>query len=164
MDKLCFSFFFSRTFTNHRTGGEGGGHFFNASLPLPPASQTLRHQPGDYCRELNSAHSQQPDSIRESIRVSECKSLTTKLRALLTTKLRAQWVEEFISVDDHGAKSAKGGNPEFIILAKSNLKKAVKYLLHNCYFKLWNWIFRQVLGIPMSSDFCISMKGNGFFS
>ena len=34
--------FLSRPFTNHRTAGEGGGHFFNSSLPLPPASQTLR--------------------------------------------------------------------------------------------------------------------------
>ena len=32
-----------RTFTNHRTTGEGGGHFFNSSLPLSPASQTLNH-------------------------------------------------------------------------------------------------------------------------
>ena len=35
--------FFSRPFTNHRIAGEGGGHFCNSSLPLPPASQTLRH-------------------------------------------------------------------------------------------------------------------------
>ena len=35
--------FLSRTFTNHRTSGEGGGHFFNSSLPLPSASQTIRH-------------------------------------------------------------------------------------------------------------------------
>ena len=27
-----------------------GGYLFNSSLPLPPASQTLRYQPGDYCR------------------------------------------------------------------------------------------------------------------
>ena len=45
---IFFFFFFylgflSRTFTNHRTAGEGGGHFFNSSLPLPPASQTIRH-------------------------------------------------------------------------------------------------------------------------
>ena len=45
---LFFFFFFymgflSRTFTNHRTAGEGGGHFINSSLPLPPTSQTLRH-------------------------------------------------------------------------------------------------------------------------
>ena len=34
--------FLSRSFTNHRTAGEGGGYFFNSSLPLPPSSQTLR--------------------------------------------------------------------------------------------------------------------------
>ena len=33
--------FLSRAFTNHRTTREGGGYFFNSSLPLPPASQTL---------------------------------------------------------------------------------------------------------------------------
>ena len=47
--KLTVTFFFfyvgflSRTFTNHRTAGEGGGCFFNSSLPLPSASHTLRH-------------------------------------------------------------------------------------------------------------------------
>ena len=35
--------FLSRPFTNYRTTGEGGGHFFNSSLTLPPASQTFRH-------------------------------------------------------------------------------------------------------------------------
>ena len=35
--------FLSRTFSNHRTAGEEGGHFFNSSLPLQPASETLRH-------------------------------------------------------------------------------------------------------------------------
>ena len=29
--------FLSRLFTNHRTAGEGRGHFFNSSLPLSPA-------------------------------------------------------------------------------------------------------------------------------
>ena len=70
--------FLSRTFTNHRTTGEGEGYFINSSLPLPPTSQTLRHYPGNYCRELTSAHSQQPYSNREPL-VSERKSLTTKL-------------------------------------------------------------------------------------
>ena len=42
-DFFFYLSFLSRTFTNHRTAGEGGGHFFNSSLPLPPASQTLRH-------------------------------------------------------------------------------------------------------------------------
>ena len=59
--------------------GKGEGHFFNSSLPLPPALQTFRRQPGNYCRELTSAHSQQPSSNREAL-VSEHKSLTTKLR------------------------------------------------------------------------------------
>ena len=45
---LFFFFFFylgflSRTFTIHGTAGEGGGYLLNSSLPLPPASQTLRH-------------------------------------------------------------------------------------------------------------------------
>ena len=46
---LFFFFFFfylgflSRAFTIHGTAGEGGGYLFNSSLPLPPASQALRH-------------------------------------------------------------------------------------------------------------------------
>ena len=32
--------FLSRTFVSHRTAGEGGGHLFNSSLPLPAASDT----------------------------------------------------------------------------------------------------------------------------
>ena len=35
--------FLSQTFTNHRTAGEGVGHFCISSLPIPPASQTLRY-------------------------------------------------------------------------------------------------------------------------
>ena len=35
--------FLSRTFMIHRTAGEGGGYLFNSSLPLSPASETLRH-------------------------------------------------------------------------------------------------------------------------
>ena len=35
--------FLSRTVTIHRTAGEGGGYFFESSLPLSPASQILRH-------------------------------------------------------------------------------------------------------------------------
>ena len=49
--------FLSRTFIIHRTAGEGGGYLYNSSLPLPPASQILRHYPRDYWRELTSAHS-----------------------------------------------------------------------------------------------------------
>ena len=42
---LFLSGFFSRTFTIHKTAGEGEGYFFNSFLPLPPTSQTLRHKP-----------------------------------------------------------------------------------------------------------------------
>ena len=73
--------FFSCAFTFHRTAGEGGGYPFSPSLPLPPASQTLRHQPGDCCRELTSARSQQLDSNQEPL-VSERKSLNIKIRAV----------------------------------------------------------------------------------
>ena len=71
---LCF---LSRTFTIHRTVGEGGGYFFKSSLPLSTRF-TLRHQPGDYYRELTSAHSWQPDSNREPL-VFERKSLTIRV-------------------------------------------------------------------------------------
>ena len=96
---VFFFFFFYlgfllRTFMNRRTAGEGGGHFFNSSLLLLPASWTLRHQPGDYCRELTSAHSYQPDSNREPL-VSERKSLTTKLRAF---KCMSVYVNMFVTL------------------------------------------------------------------
>ena len=60
--EFFFFFFFYlgfllRTFTIHRTEGEGGGYFFKSSLPIPPASQTLRHYPSRYYRELASARS-----------------------------------------------------------------------------------------------------------
>ena len=35
--------FLLQPFTNYRTVGEEGGHSFNSSWPLPPASQALRH-------------------------------------------------------------------------------------------------------------------------
>ena len=83
----------------------------------------------------------------------------------------------------------KGGNAEFIAVnqyraywtnqkkssdaftfSKASLKNAIKYLLDNCYFKLGNKIFKQVIGIPMGSDplhflqhfFSIIMRTNGF--
>ena len=73
--------FFSLKFTIHRTAEEGGGYFFNPSLPFSPASQTLRYWQGKYCRKLTSAQNQQPDSSREPL-VPERKPLTTKLSAL----------------------------------------------------------------------------------
>ena len=41
---LIYIFFYlgllSQTISNYKTAREGGGHFFNSSLPLPPALQT----------------------------------------------------------------------------------------------------------------------------
>ena len=75
--------FFSICFFFHKhlrfTGQQGKGEVI--SLTLAPVSQTLRDQPGDYCRELTSAHNQQPDSNQEPL-VSKRKLLTTKQRAL----------------------------------------------------------------------------------
>ena len=51
-------FFFSTWVFFHKhsriTGLQGKGE--GILLPLPPASQTLRQQPGDYCRESTSAN------------------------------------------------------------------------------------------------------------
>ena len=60
----------------------GTGYLFNSSVPDPTASQTLRYYPEYYCRELNSAHSWQRESIRDPL-VSELKSLTVKLCTLI---------------------------------------------------------------------------------
>ena len=35
---------------------------------------------------------------------------------------------------------------------KSSFKKAIKYILDNCFFKFGSKIFQQVIGIPMGSD------------
>ena len=48
--------FLSRTFTNHRTAWEEGGHLFISSIPLPPASQTLRHYSRAITAESSPLH------------------------------------------------------------------------------------------------------------
>ena len=72
----------STNITIHRAAGEGGGYLFISSLPIPPTSQTFRHQPDNYCPELTSAHSKQPNWNREPL-VYERKSLGTKLSNLI---------------------------------------------------------------------------------
>ena len=65
------------TFTNHRTAGEGGGHYFNSSLRLPSASQSLRRQSG-ITAESSPLHIE----VNWEPLVSQRISLTTKLTAL----------------------------------------------------------------------------------
>ena len=79
--------FLSRTFTIHRTACKVGCYLFNSSIPLPSASHALRHQLGNCCRELTSAHSQQAESKWEPL-VFERKSLTTKFRVLRLIQLK----------------------------------------------------------------------------
>ena len=43
VDIFFYLGFLSQQFTNHRTSGKGAGQFFNFSLALSTASQTLRH-------------------------------------------------------------------------------------------------------------------------
>ena len=49
--------FVSRTFTIHRTAGEGGCYVFYYSVPLLLALYALKHKPGNCSRELASPHS-----------------------------------------------------------------------------------------------------------
>ena len=82
--KYVIAFFFYLDFlfrTIHRTAEDGGSYLLNSSPLLPPASQKLRQQPEDYCRELTFAFSQQPDSNQKPLAFKR-KSLATKLRAL----------------------------------------------------------------------------------
>ena len=70
--------FFPQPILNHRTADEGGGHFFNYSLPLPTTLHTVTYQLWNYFRALTSANSQRPVSNQE-LQVSELKPLTTEL-------------------------------------------------------------------------------------
>ena len=60
--------------------------------------------------------------------------------------------KEFVSVDGHGGTWAKKRRSGVEVFMKSILKKAVKYLLENCYFKLRNRTFREIVGILMGSN------------
>ena len=101
--------FLSRTFTIHRTAGKVGG--FNSSQPLPPTSQTLKYQPGDYCREFTSTHSQQPDSNREPL-VSDHKSLTTKFIAKQDENGCYKFIAVLSKIPNY-TNSAKVNKPDF---------------------------------------------------
>ena len=61
-------------------------------------------------------------------------------------------VEEFISVNKNGASWTECDPNDSVTLKKPSLKNTLKYLRGNCYFKLGNKIFRQLMGISMASD------------
>ena len=64
--------------------------FFLSGFSFTNIQDSQDSRRSDYCRELTSAHSWQPDSNLEPF-VSERKSLTTKLRTLLFITVSKFW-------------------------------------------------------------------------
>ena len=58
----------------------------------------------------------------------------------------------FVMVDRYKAHWSSLKKTGSIPFTRYSLKKVIKYLLDNCYFKLDNKTFRQLVGIPMTSD------------
>ena len=59
----------------------------------------------------------------------------------------------FISVSNFGKAYWMKGNKSYKHrFTKESIAAAVQYIIKNCYFKLGNKLFRQVIGIPMGSD------------
>ena len=54
---FCLGFFFTNNHNSQDIKGIVRAYCFNSSLTLLPASQTLWHWPGNYCREFTSARS-----------------------------------------------------------------------------------------------------------
>ena len=78
--------FCSRTFTNHRTAGEGEGISLTPHYHFHPLHRHL-----DISRAITAESSPlhiASNRTRTRNLISECKSLTTKLRALYDTDLR----------------------------------------------------------------------------
>ena len=60
--------------------------------------------------------------------------------------------DKLIEIDKYGAKWVDTKSSSKMVFNKTCLKKSVKYLLNNCFFKFGNIILRQAIGIPMGSD------------
>ena len=59
---------------------------------------------------------------------------------------------EKISITNTGARWVTKNRRSGLTLDKETTKKAVRYLMENCFFTLGSKLFRQVIGIPMGSD------------
>jgi len=59
---------------------------------------------------------------------------------------------KYIAVNKFGARWVKEKNPNMTVFDKTSLKLAINFLLDNCFFRVGNLIFRQVIGIPMGTD------------
>ena len=60
-------------------------------------------------------------------------------------------IQEKISVNSYGIANWCKSSKHFVFDIKS-LKKAVEYLIKNCYFAIGDQVFQQIIGIPMGSD------------
>lgn len=56
---------------------------------------------------------------------------------------------EIISAAGHNAKWGKEKRSRVVVFNKNTSKKDTKYFLQNCYFKVGNKIFRQIIGITL---------------
>ena len=59
---------------------------------------------------------------------------------------------KFISVTKSGARWVGDASHCQLVFTKEKVKEAVCYLLEQCYFKMGESVFRQIIGIPMGSD------------
>ena len=60
--------------------------------------------------------------------------------------------KDFITVDNYSARWTYEPKDNKTVFTKASLKKSIKYLLNNCFFKFGDRILKQVIGIPMGSD------------
>ena len=60
--------------------------------------------------------------------------------------------KNYITVDNYRARWTDEPDNNKVFFTKMSLKKSIKYLLNNCFFKFGDKVLRQVIGIPMGSD------------
>lgn len=60
--------------------------------------------------------------------------------------------KKFISVTESGARWVDNASRCKLVFTREKVKEAVAYLLSQCFFKMGESLFRQIIGIPMGSD------------
>ena len=57
-----------------------------------------------------------------------------------------------LSVSKSGCRWVYSSPKDSVLFDRATTKRAIKYLMNNCYFTCGKQVFRQVIGIPMGSD------------
>ena len=57
-----------------------------------------------------------------------------------------------LSVSKSGCRWVYSSPKDSVLFDRSTTKRAIKFLMNNCYFTCGKQVFRQVIGIPMGSD------------